>query len=176
RLHARYQAGRGNKAARPGPSMHEQGLAVDFGGDYRRYIGVINSQGLINTVPGEPWHFEAREGRSIAAQIAGAFKDVLIRPMWNLLSMGINPAIDKTPWEFDRKILQKLKAKVDEWVYSKAAEQARGMQDGRAIYDQGARAGAGGAQRWAGSAAQALAYAGSPAHWLESLLRRVQRE
>src|SRR5690606_21032379 len=53
RLYARYQAGRGNKAARPGTSMHEQGLAVDFGGDYRRYIGVINSQGLINTVPGE---------------------------------------------------------------------------------------------------------------------------
>src|SRR5690606_36965513 len=81
RLYARYQAGRGNKAARPGTSMHGQGLAVDFEGDYRWYIGDINSQGLLNTVPGEPWPLEAREGRSIASQIAGADKDVLIRPM-----------------------------------------------------------------------------------------------
>jgi TP901 family phage tail tape measure protein len=175
RLYARYQAGRGNKAARPGTSMHEQGLAVDFGGDYRRYIGVINSQGLINTVPGEPWHFEAREGRSIASQIAGAVQ-TLIRPVWNLASKGINPAIDKIPWEFARKILQKLKAKVDEWVNRKADEQERELQDGRAVYDEGARAGAGGVQRWAGIAAQALAHTGSPAHWLDSLLRRMQQE
>src|SRR5690606_41178705 len=60
-------------------------------GQYRRYLGVIQSQGLINTVPGEPWHFEAKEGRSIASQIMGAVKDVLIRPAWNLASMGINP-------------------------------------------------------------------------------------
>src|SRR5690606_6743137 len=52
----------------------------------------------------------------------------------------------------------------------------REMQDGRAIYDEGARAGAGGVQRWAGIAAQALAHTGSPAHWLDSLLRRMQQE
>src|SRR5690606_18258144 len=79
-LYARYQAGRGNKAARPGTSMHEKGLAVDFGGQYRRYLGVIQSQGLLNTVPGEPWHFEPKEGRSIASQLGDVVKDYLIRP------------------------------------------------------------------------------------------------
>src|SRR5690606_9319359 len=114
-------------------------------------------------------------GRRIASQIAGAIQP-LIRRIWNLASKGINPAIDKIPWEVARKILQKLKAKVDEWVNSQLGENDHEMPAGRAIIDEDDRARAGRVWRWAGIAAQALRHTGSPAHWLDSLLRRMQQE
>lgn len=58
RLYAKYQAGTGNLAARPGSSKHEQGLAVDFGGDVALAERLAPKYGLRQTVPGERWHFE----------------------------------------------------------------------------------------------------------------------
>jgi D-alanyl-D-alanine carboxypeptidase len=57
-LYRRYLAGTGNLAARPGTSMHERGLAVDFGGVRSIYTRLAKAAGLIAPVSGEPWHWE----------------------------------------------------------------------------------------------------------------------
>lgn len=56
-LYDRYLAGDGNKAAKPGTSMHEFGQAVDFGGDLELAARLAKKHGLIASVPGEDWHF-----------------------------------------------------------------------------------------------------------------------
>jgi hypothetical protein len=56
-LYAKYKAGQGNLAAKPGTSKHEHGLAVDFGGDLNLARQLATKYGLAGTVPGEPWHF-----------------------------------------------------------------------------------------------------------------------
>ncbi|MBZ4398157.1 M15 family metallopeptidase [Myxococcus sp. AS-1-15] len=65
-LYEQYRRGRGNKAARPGRSNHQRGLAVDL------VIGKRTSKryqwlqanacrfGFRRTVPSEPWHWEYR--------------------------------------------------------------------------------------------------------------------
>lgn len=50
----------GNLAAKPGHSMHERGLAVDFaveGDDYDLLAQYAGRYGLVNSVDGEPWHY-----------------------------------------------------------------------------------------------------------------------
>lgn len=50
----------GNLAAKPGSSMHEKGLAIDFaveGDDYGYLASVASKYGLVNSVDGEPWHY-----------------------------------------------------------------------------------------------------------------------
>jgi hypothetical protein len=48
----------GNLAARPGHSMHERGLAIDFKTkDYDLLAQLASKHGLVNSVPGEPWHW-----------------------------------------------------------------------------------------------------------------------
>ena len=46
--------------ARPGTSKHEQGLAVDLGGDLQLALDLVERLGLPLTrpLPHEPWHFE----------------------------------------------------------------------------------------------------------------------
>jgi len=57
-LYNAYLDGTGNPAARPGTSMHEHGLAVDFGGDLALAQQLAAKHGLVATVPGEAWHFQ----------------------------------------------------------------------------------------------------------------------
>lgn len=56
-LYDKYKSGNGNLAARPGTSKHEHGEAVDFGGDLALAAQLAKKYGLVNSVPGEPWHF-----------------------------------------------------------------------------------------------------------------------
>lgn len=57
-LYAKYKAGTGNLAAKPGSSRHEHGAAVDFGGDLALVAKLAPKYGLKATVKGEPWHWE----------------------------------------------------------------------------------------------------------------------
>jgi peptidoglycan hydrolase-like protein with peptidoglycan-binding domain len=64
-LYQAYRSGRGNLAARPGYSNHQQGLAVDIttGGSRQsasyRWLAQNGARfGFANTVPSEPWHWE----------------------------------------------------------------------------------------------------------------------
>lgn len=57
RLYDLYKSGKGNLAARPGTSKHEDGDAVDFGGDLELAGQLAKKYGLVASVPGEPWHF-----------------------------------------------------------------------------------------------------------------------
>lgn len=66
RLYERYRKGLGPKAARPGRSNHQRGLAVDVVvGDedsptYRWLAANACLHGFRRTVPSEPWHWEYR--------------------------------------------------------------------------------------------------------------------
>ncbi|NTX08229.1 D-alanyl-D-alanine carboxypeptidase family protein [Myxococcus sp. CA051A] len=65
-LYEEYRRGRGNKAARPGRSNHQRGLAVDLVIGQRtskRYLWLEANAcrfGFRRTVPSEPWHWEYR--------------------------------------------------------------------------------------------------------------------
>jgi len=65
-LYERYRKGLGPKAARPGRSNHQRGLAVDVVvGDeesptYRWLEANACRHGFRRTVPSEPWHWEYR--------------------------------------------------------------------------------------------------------------------
>ena len=65
-LYERYRKGLGPKAARPGRSNHQRGLAVDVVvGDeesptYRWLAANACRHGFRRTVPSEPWHWEYR--------------------------------------------------------------------------------------------------------------------
>lgn len=65
-LYERYRQGRGPRAARPGSSNHQRGLAVDVAvGDedsptYRWLEANACRHGFRRTVPSEPWHWEYR--------------------------------------------------------------------------------------------------------------------
>jgi len=53
----------GNLAARPGNSMHERGLAIDFDtDDYDLLASIATRLGLVNSVNGEPWHYTMGDG------------------------------------------------------------------------------------------------------------------
>ncbi|MFP2930314.1 D-alanyl-D-alanine carboxypeptidase family protein [Pyxidicoccus sp. 3LG] len=70
-LYERYRKGLGPKAARPGRSNHQRGLAVDL------VVGDVTSPtydwlasnacrfGFRRTVPSEPWHWEYRPRRTL---------------------------------------------------------------------------------------------------------------
>ncbi len=64
RLYRAYRAGRGNLAARPGYSNHQDGAAVDLNtsdrGVYRWLQANARQFGFVRTVPSEPWHWEYR--------------------------------------------------------------------------------------------------------------------
>lgn len=64
-LYAAYRAGRGNLAAQPGYSQHQNGVAVDIetGGSrtsaaFRWLRENAANFGFRNTVPSEPWHWQ----------------------------------------------------------------------------------------------------------------------
>jgi D-alanyl-D-alanine carboxypeptidase len=66
RLYQRYLRGKGPRAARPGRSNHQLGIAVDVyvGGLASRTYGWLAAHacrhGFRRTVPSEPWHWEYR--------------------------------------------------------------------------------------------------------------------
>lgn len=62
KLYNDYLAG-GNLAAKPGHSLHEHGMAVDFGGDLVLAKQLASKYGLVNSVRGEPWHFSLGNGQ-----------------------------------------------------------------------------------------------------------------
>jgi hypothetical protein len=63
-LYRLYRAGRGNLAARPGHSNHQDGRALDLntsdGGVYRWLTNNARRFGFKRTVPSERWHWEYR--------------------------------------------------------------------------------------------------------------------
>lgn len=67
-LYQKYLSGQGAKAAKPGSSKHEHGLAIDFGGDMELLAQIAPKYGLKATVKGEPWHWELGEGVDLDGQ------------------------------------------------------------------------------------------------------------
>lgn len=69
------------RVAPPGTSKHEQGRAVDFGGDLALVAKLAPKYGLAATVPGEPWHYESTFGSSgkgvSVGDVAGAAVDAI---------------------------------------------------------------------------------------------------
>lgn len=61
RMYQDYLNG-GNLAAKPGHSMHERGMAIDFSGDLDLLAKLAPKYGLVNSVDGEPWHYTLGEG------------------------------------------------------------------------------------------------------------------
>jgi hypothetical protein len=65
-LYRLYQAGKGNLAAPPGRSNHEDGVAIDWNAaqqssaQYKWLAKNGESYGFIRTVSSEPWHWEYR--------------------------------------------------------------------------------------------------------------------
>ena len=61
-LYARWRAGRGNRAARPGHSRHQSGHALDLVIHDADTLAWLNRHargfGFRRTVAGEPWHWE----------------------------------------------------------------------------------------------------------------------
>ena len=58
-LYAKYKAGTGNLAAKPGTSNHESGLAIDFTNTPGAYDWLAKNAGKfgLKNLPGEPWHY-----------------------------------------------------------------------------------------------------------------------
>ena len=73
-LYADYLAGRGNKAAKPGYSTHQNGLAVDLAvkaGDLLSWLRAnANGYGFFETVVGENWHWAYDLAKDRYARIA----------------------------------------------------------------------------------------------------------
>jgi GH24 family phage-related lysozyme (muramidase)/LAS superfamily LD-carboxypeptidase LdcB len=74
RLYNMYKNGRGNLAARPGYSNHQNGIALDLnpeeGNNYRWLAKNASKYGFCRTVPSERWHWEylpVNKGRCIRA-------------------------------------------------------------------------------------------------------------
>lgn len=62
-LYAAYKAGRGNLAARPGSSKHEQGLAIDHAPHSWPIARTATPFGLTHPVRSESWHVEPQWAR-----------------------------------------------------------------------------------------------------------------
>lgn len=64
RLYQLWRAGRGNLAAKPGYSNHQDGAALDLNTEGRGVLRWLNRNGarygFRRTVPSEPWHWEHR--------------------------------------------------------------------------------------------------------------------
>ena len=58
-LYAKYKAGTGNLAAKPGTSNHESGLAIDFTNTPGAYAWLKKNAGRfgLKNLPSEPWHY-----------------------------------------------------------------------------------------------------------------------
>lgn len=58
-LYAKYKAGTGNLAAKPGTSNHESGLAIDFSNTPGAYDWLKKNAGRfgLKNLPSEPWHY-----------------------------------------------------------------------------------------------------------------------
>lgn len=73
-LYADYMAGRGNKAARPGYSKHQNGTAIDLAVKQGNLLSWLRSNasayGFSETVLGENWHWEYDPARDRYARIA----------------------------------------------------------------------------------------------------------
>ncbi len=73
-LYADYMAGRGNKAARPGYSKHQNGTAIDLAVKQGSLLSWLRSNasayGFFETVLGENWHWEYDPARDRYARIA----------------------------------------------------------------------------------------------------------
>jgi LAS superfamily LD-carboxypeptidase LdcB len=62
KLYARWKAGRGNLAAKPGRSNHQNGIALDLnpkeGGNKKWLQKNAGKFDFCRTVPSEDWHYE----------------------------------------------------------------------------------------------------------------------
>lgn len=58
----------GTLAAKPGHSMHERGLAIDFSGDLDWVAQHASEYGIVNSVNGEPWHYTLGDGGEAGAE------------------------------------------------------------------------------------------------------------
>lgn len=118
----------GMPVAPPGRSSHESGLAVDIqqGKDDRDAIYALNQQGLFQTVPNDPVHFQMR-----GKEISGAFgwQGTLSGPMSgykpNIVMHGteqisIRPAENKAIGDFgpnSSELFAKMVERLDEMIY-----------------------------------------------------------
>ncbi len=74
-LYQLYQEGKGNLAAPPGSSNHEDGRAADISPGQEVFGGLAGKFGLGFTVPGESWHIELlRRGGIVDAAGGGIIK------------------------------------------------------------------------------------------------------
>lgn len=90
-LYEDYKAGRGNLAARPGFSNHQNGIAMDINttgsGGRKAYKWLVRNAlkyGVVRAVPSERWHWEYRPDASTAF-----LKVPKSHPTWDGLADGI---------------------------------------------------------------------------------------
>lgn len=98
KLYADYRAGRGNLAAPPGKSNHEQGDAADAyvnGVPLAQFPGAtakLKQAGVQVAVKGEPWHAELTDAaKKIGGAFIGGFVDGFTDPFGSADKLGLNP-------------------------------------------------------------------------------------
>lgn len=183
-LYARYLAGRGPEAAKPGSSQHNFGLAADLAPSNARdvHAGLARKFGLVFTVPSESWHIEPTWGRS-GKNKGGSFFGIDL-PDWakapgkyvkdkvNSLLKKFEPKKMGIAGEIIPAVLSKVKTAVTSKVKSAASLFAEdGGGSGNIKVPPGS-----GVERWRGIVRKALWKTGQPASLADLVLMQMRTE
>jgi tape measure domain-containing protein len=167
-LYAKYLAGRGNLAAKPGSSMHNFGLAID-GPHWGGYSP--GTYGLVYRVRGEPWHVEPVEARAWRGKTpAAGWGD---QPGVAFAELPKPPAVGRAGAMADtaRHAMRFVYDKALEWSSKQLATAA-----------SAAPAPVGGGrfpplvERWRPTVLRALQMTGQAATWADAILNRIKFE
>ena len=134
-LYARYLAGRGPVAAKPGSSMHNRGLAADLAPSNARDVHgrLARSMGLVFTVPSESWHIEPAWGRGSNAGpgkggggggLSGWLLDVVSNPLGAVKDKikGLTKNFDPKKFGIVGKVIPAIFNKIKSAVGSKVKD------------------------------------------------------
>ena len=187
-LYARYLAGRGPVAAKPGSSMHNKGLAADLAPSNARdvHAGLARKHGLVFTVPSESWHIEPAWGRAAGAMGAlssggggGWLPEWASNPLGWIKDKvsGITKNFPASKFGIAGKVLPSVFTKIRDAVGKKVQEAASafGSDGGSGMDVSGVISGVG-VRRWSTIVRKALYRLGQSPSLLQTVLRRMQQE